>query len=829
MRACGLGALAVLSIASLAHAQTMYREPPGVIEEILDSDPLPDVSVGPDRKWLVLAHRKSMLPLEELAVPTITLSRRQVNPRTNSSRDPFADDASGFTLVRVADGKEWELGVPHEHLSLPVWSQAGRYFIFRHTGLKGVELWLVDVTTREPRMLVGPFLNAAHSPTGVPCVWMSDSSRMLCELVPDNRGAAPSRPETPDGVVVEENEGAKAPVRIYGGMLKDSYDEALYDYYMTSQPVVIDAQNGATKPIGEPGIYESLSPSPDGEYFLVVQIVRPYSHSNLDFAFPKVVQIWDKEGHCLQTVARLPADNSGFSLAGWAPKGPRRLTWQPTQPATFIYTEALDGGDPGVKARFRDRLMALSAPFTGKPRELIRTESRLSPYPIATRWYSPHGNLGWLHNGLAWVEEFNYGTHYKKVWLVNTESPSQRPTKLFEFNTDEPNANPGSPLINAPGREEPTLTQEGDWVFLGGGTERPFLDSFNLRTHQRKHVFSASGQSFEEAVAVLDTDARTLLTRYETPTKPPEYLIRDLKARKRRAITSSSAPLRALAGVRIQPIQYQRADGVPLSAELYLPATYSPGHPVPAIIWGYPKEYISSEGASHTASSPYRFPWTDSRPLFLLVRLMATQGYAVMWNAAMPVVGGARANDTAVEQLTADAAAAVAKLMAMGVTYPGGVGIAGHSYGAVMAATLVAHSDLFAAAAAIDGAYNLTLDPFGFQNETRSLWDVPSVYMQLSALLSANRIRAPLLLIHGDLDSSSATRPMEAQSMYEALKGLGRKVRFVRLPYEQHVPEARESNLHVAWELVTWFDRYLKSRPISPGAQIAKTGAESGQ
>ena len=189
-------------------------------------------------------------------------------------------------------------------------------------------------------------------------------------------------------------------------------------------------------------------------------------------------------------------------------------------------------------------------------------------------------------------------------------------------------------------------------------------------------------------------------------------------------------------------------------------------------------------------------------------------GYAVLDNAAMPIVGDPRTvNDHFVEQVVMDAKAAVEKAVAMGVTDPARVGVGGHSYGAFMTANLLCHTDLFAAGIARSGAYNRTLTPFGFQSESRTLWQAPDMYFKVSPFLSADKIKGALLLIHGEADNNPGTFPVQSERMYQAVRGNSGTVRYVSLPYESHGYEARESVGHTLYEMITWFDKYVKNAP----------------
>jgi dipeptidyl aminopeptidase/acylaminoacyl peptidase len=161
----------------------------------------------------------------------------------------------------------------------------------------------------------------------------------------------------------------------------------------------------------------------------------------------------------------------------------------------------------------------------------------------------------------------------------------------------------------------------------------------------------------------------------------------------------------------------------------------------------------------------------------------------------------------------ASAQAAVEKVAAMGVADRDRIAIGGHSYGAFMAANLLAHSNLFRAGIARSGAYNRTLTPFGFQAEERSFWKARETYIRMSPFTYADKIQEPLLLIHGMADDNSGTFPIQSERLFAALKGNGATARLVMLPAEAHGYRARESVGHTLWEMIRWLDAYVKNAP----------------
>jgi dipeptidyl aminopeptidase/acylaminoacyl peptidase len=278
-----------------------------------------------------------------------------------------------------------------------------------------------------------------------------------------------------------------------------------------------------------------------------------------------------------------------------------------------------------------------------------------------------------------------------------------------------------------------------------------------------------------------------------------------------RTITDFKNPYPQLTGVTKEKIQYKRADGVDLTGDLYLPKGYDKNKDgeLPVLIWAYPREFNNASDAAQIRGSQYRFTTLSwGSPIFYV-----TQGYAVLDNAEMPIVSASadkKPNDNFIEQLKLNAESAIQKLSEMGVGDRNRVAVGGHSYGAFMTANLLAHTNLFKAGIARSGAYNRTLTPFGFQNEERTYWQAPQLYYEMSPFSYADKIKTPMLLIHGDSDDNPGTFPINSERLYNAVKGHGGIVRFVYLPYEAHSYRGKENLLHMLWEQGEWLKKYVK-------------------
>jgi dipeptidyl aminopeptidase/acylaminoacyl peptidase len=796
--------LLFLLAATLAADTPKYLVPPPEVVAAFDAPPLPEALLSPSKKVMALAYRKGQPSIASLSQPMLRIAGERVNPRTNGPHRTALIYA--IKLQKIGGGAVSNVTVPaNANLSNLKFSSDGSKLAFLNTRSDGIDLWIANATTGDAKKVSGTArLNAA---AGDPCDWLSDNHTIVCKTVPLGRGPAPADSNVPSGPNVQENEGKTAQGATYEDMIRTSHDEELFAYYFTSQLASFDATSGTMAAIGKPATLGDVAPSPNDRFILVTKIKRPFSHLIPMNGFPEDVEIWDRKGALVKKLADRPS-REGVPLTG-VEAGPRGHHWREDQPATVVWTEALDGGDSKNKVPFRDRVMTLSAPFSAEPSEIGKTEWRFA-------------GISYTEKGIALLSEFDRISRKTRTWILESGTA---PRKLWDRKQDAAYDNPGTPVTRDAGSRSfagfggrgstTPIIQIGDSIYLTGQGaskegDRPFLDRLNLKTFESERLFRSAGDAYETVVAPLSNDFTTILTRYETPKDPPNYYVRTVGGDSRRAVTAFKDPQPQLRGIEHQYVTYQRKDGVKLSATLYLPPGYKKGERIPVILWAYPREFGDADSASQVSGSPNRFTIVSGYShLFLLL-----SGYAIFDNPTMPIVGpGETANDHYVDQLVASADAAIDKVVEMGVGDRDHIGVGGHSYGAFMTANLLAHSRLFRAGFAESGAYNRTLTPFGFQSERRTFWEVPDLYAKMSPFWYADKIKDPILLMHGEADDNSGTFPIQSERFYMALKGYGATVRYITLPNEAHGYAARETLLDVLAERINWFDKYVKIAP----------------
>lgn len=786
-----------------AQVDITYQLPPKEILELADAKLAPMVQIDKKAENIVLLHRNRYSSIAELSETELRLAGLRINPVTNiDSRVAYV---TNITLMKVSETQQIPVsGLPSEaKLANFSWSADETRIAFTHTSAKGVELWVLEIATATCTKLSDATLNAN---IGRPFSWFSDGKALLVKFLPTGKKPLIDKVSViPAGPTVSVSDGKKAQNPTYQDLLKDKADE--FNFEQLAQSTLFKVDLSGNKSLWkETAMYTQTDFSPNGEYVLVNTIQKPFSYLVTLNRFPSKTIVFDKTGKEIKMLLESPLIEDLPKGNDATKKGMRSINWRNDEPATIYYVEALDEGDPEKQVEFRDEVFVLKEPFDGQPISLLKTVNRFS-------------GITWGNSQMAVARDRWIKTRNTKTYLLNPSKPGEQPEPLFDMSYEDNYKNPGSFVTAKNQFGENTLVINGEKMYLTGqgnspeGT-RPFFDEFNIKTKTTKRLWRADGkENLENIAEVINAPQGVLLTRVESQTVYPNYYIRNtIKRIAPRQITFFENPVKSISDIHKEVIKYKRADGVDLSGTLYLPAGYDmqKKEKLPLILWAYPQEFKDASTAGQVTSSPHTFTLPSyGTPVFWI-----TRGYAVLDNAAFPIIGEGdkEPNDTFVEQLVANAKAAIDAVDQLGYIDRKRVAVGGHSYGAFMTANLLTHSDLFAAGIARSGAYNRTLTPFGFQNEERSYWEAPQVYNTMSPFMNADKMKTPLLLIHGEADNNTGTFPLQSERYFNALKGMGAPVRLVLLPKESHGYTARESVLHVLWEQDQWLEKWVKNK-----------------
>ncbi|WLD22976.1 prolyl oligopeptidase family serine peptidase [Flavobacterium dauae] len=795
-------ALLLATAPMIAQENITYQKPSKEILQLADYERAPSVSMSSNKEWMVLSYRNTYKSLDELNQDELRLGGLRINPNTNiSSTTSFINN---IKIKKVSDQAETIVkGLPANALiSNVIWAPNEAMLAFTNTTATGNELWILDLKTATAKKLTDAILNAN---LGNPITWYKNSDKLLIKVIPADRKALINAEKAiPTGPIVSTaEEGVVSQNRTYQDLLKNKTDETNFETIVTSELYTIDL-NGNKKLFKKADLYAGETFSPDGNYILLTTIQKPFSYLVPLNRFPMKTIAYTAEGKEVKLV-------NDVALGEVMPKGfmavrtgKRSMAWRADKPATLFFVEALDEGDPAKAVEFRDALYTWEAPFNNQPELLTKTPQR-------------YGGISWGDDETAIIYDQWYDTRNIKTYLFNPSKKSELVT-IWDRNYQDIYSDPGDFQTKKNDFGRYTLQKENNKLYLiGEGHTKegqfPFIDELDLATLKTKRLYQSSLTDRIESISeIIDIKKGEILVNIQSKNDYPNYYFRNIKSKKDlKQITFNKNPFESIKDVHKEVIKYKRKDGVELSGTLYLPAGFdrkNPKEKLPLLIWAYPAEYKDKNSAGQSSANPNEFTF----PYYGSFVYWAAKGYAVLDDAAFPIIGEGtqEPNDTFIEQLAMNAEAAIDAVDKLGYIDRTRVGVGGHSYGAFMTANLLSHTKLFACGIARSGAYNRTLTPFGFQSEQRNYWEVPNVYNTMSPFMNAEKMKTPLLLVHGEADNNPGTFTLQTERYFQALKGLGAPVRMVILPKESHSYVAKENILHLLWEQEQFLDKYLK-------------------
>lgn len=795
-----LVALAIFLVHSFGFSQENleYQKPPKEILELFDFERTPSVLMDSDKKIMLLSYRNTYKSLDDLNQEEMRLGGIRINPDHNiSSTITYINN---LKIRKVSESSEKQVsGLPtNPRIANLTWSPDETKIAFTHTGEKGLELYLVDIATVSAKKISTQPLNAN---LGNPITWFRDSQNLLIRTVAPGRNLIDTKKYLPTGPIVSVSDGSVSQNRTYQDLLKNKTDEHNFEQIVSTEIYKVNI-NGSVNKFKDANLYRSISFSPDGNLILISTIQRPYSYLVPMSRFPMETSVYDINGNLVKQVNQLDLAEimpKGFMAVR---KGKRAMFWRDDLPATLVYVEALDNGDPAEKVSHRDAVYSWDAPFTAEPKLLLKTEQRYS-------------GIEWGNQQTAIVYDNWYDTRNLRTFLFNPSNPSAGLKLINDRNYQDIYSDPGvfETRKNEFGKYVLAIDNQSTYLIGEGHTPKgqfPFIDQLDLNTLKTKRLYQSSySNKKEDIITIVDAKKGTALVRIESATEYPNFYFRNIKKKESLTqLTHFKNPFESIKGVHKEVVKYQRKDGVELSGTLYLPANYNKKDKLPLLIWAYPAEYKDKNSAGQSAHNPNEFTF----PYYGSFVYWVTRGYAVLDDAAFPIIGEGETepNDNFVEQLVWNAEAAIDAIDKMGYIDRKRVGVGGHSYGAFMTANLLTYSDLFAVGIARSGAYNRSLTPFGFQTEQRNFWEAQDVYTKMSPFMNTDKMKTPMLLTHGEADNNPGTFTLQTERYFQALKGLGAPVRMVILPKESHSYVAKENLMHLLWEQDQFLEKYLK-------------------
>ena len=823
-------------------AAETYVTPPEEIARLVTAPRHLNFSLSrpsPDRRYFV--REVPVVPeVKSFGKPHYYLGGLQVDPAANRTRALTTRGGAELSLLDATTGKALPIQIPPgATVSSPVWAPDSRQIAYIANFEKASHVYLADVTTGKSRPLTKTPLLATLV-TGIE--FTGDGGGIVAVLLPDNRPAEPVRPVVAAGPRVQVwTDSLKSPQRQFFSLLEDPHDQALLEYYTTGQLAVIDLKTRTARRLGAPAMIRAVDPSPDGKYFRVTTMRRPFSYVVQYSNFGQLEQIWDGSGKVMAEVSKRPlreapdTGNADDDDERQAASGKRSLAWLPRGDG-LSYLEAARGradtaegsGQRGGSTR-PDRVMKWLPPFGPGDTAVVH------------RADGPIAQLGWSEDATTiFVASTRSGTG--ELYAVKVADPDKKLSIVRQRGYTPQisglggggfgggggrggNANDSLSFYNNPGslmtRSSPggtvvMLSSDGA-VYLSGtryqrnyleNAPQGFVDRVVLATGAKTRVFEAAPGATESVSIALDDDLTRAIVVRETPTEVQQSYLRDMKTGSATRLTDNKDVTPDFTALTRKRIVVTRADGIKFVAKVTLPANYQAGTRLPGMFWLYPYEYTDQAGYDRTLRTENVAQYPTSGPR--TIEFLATQGYAVA-NFNPPIIGDpGRMNDNYISDLRMNLLAVIDELDRQGYIDRSRLGIGGHSYGAFSTANAMVHTPFFKAGIAGDGMYNRTLTPTGFQSERRDLWSGQKTYLDMSPMLYADKMQGALLMYHGLEDQNVGTNPISSIRMMQALRSEGKVAALYLYPYEDHGPATKETLLDLWGRWTAWLDIYVK-------------------
>lgn len=787
-----------------------YQRPPAEIERILQTDKnyasldYP----SPDGNHFLIPHINELSTLELMSRKTYRLAEMEIRPETDRLWHLDTYGIDGFRFYSLSERRFVDVDLPAGSFASDfTWSPDGtRIAFFAHLPTH-TEVWIAEASSGRTQSLskarvlatAGTSARGQGTQPSDMLQWTPEGG-VITLLVPSNRGAEPAGNPIPRGPLTRRTREEPTSTRTFPNLLENPHDEVLFEFYTKSQ--ITELRSGASpRPLGEPGMYESISLSPDGQYLMATRIERPFSYITSYRGFPRATVVLDRAGSEVAELDYRPLNEGGGSGRGDGDGGPRALAWLPDGSGLgYLNRAERDEDDPDAPRP--DRLMRVSAPFNFDEGEVLAE----SEDPIQSVLYS-------LDGGHAFATVSKDGESGVAYWRLGSALPTRRLLVDF-YDTTDPTTLKGDLATKQTGNgiSYAVVTKDGAATYLTGSgykddfRPQPFVDRLSLSDGSTDRLFEGATDSFDRPQVLLDPDAGRMIVSRESMTDfPDSFLWEDGRWEK---LTNNVDPFPEVTAAQRIDFEFERRDGLKVHGRVSLPVDYVEGERVPAIFWTYPREYERPELyqnaviRSRNRNAFTHMSWLRWSDLWL------TQGYALVY-PEIPIIGE-NYNDTYIGNLVDAMYGAIRAVDHLGVVDIDRIGHGGHSYGAFATANILANAPFFKAGIAGDGAYNRSLTPSGFQAENRIIWEAPHTYIEMSPFFRADQIDTPLLMYHGGDDNNTGTFPIQSRRMIHALTELGKTAVLYEYPYESHTPRAIENKFDMWARFIGWFDKWVK-------------------
>ncbi len=837
----------VISLYAQSTGIDKYEKPPKEIEDILLTD-LGEVTfdnMSPAGElFLLTKNAHSLVSLKKMAIRRLNLGEFEFHPDQNRLTRMTFSGAVSAKIHDINTGREVIVKLPEKDTdpgyevlcSNFTWAPNGKNIAFFSNFSKGTELWVADVKTGKSKKLTSLKINKILATHVRNIIWTADSKEIVTVVVPFKRKPEPEKLKVAPFPRIIRTGEEKAASRTYRFLMMDKNDFNLFEYYSTGQIIKVNIKSKNIKPVGKPQILRSVDPGPDGNFLLVKKITKPFSYKVPQRSFGFVQELIDENGVKIRDAEIKEFTEPGTKKDKEKEKTelPKNFTWRADKCILYELDDPKPDKEDETKAenendrkKRKRHLFLLEPPYTGEAKEIyseIISQSPKRPAKVgAAAWYRRDGGPKYKFS-----EDYNklIVTVIKKdnvsILLHDLAKPdSVKPETLLKYSLKKGEIYPGPVMTRKLYNRFDVIRFSSDnssiyfkkdisWNYKNDTPANYQINRLNINDKKITNIFEENDSMREVVRAIMDDDfQKYVITRESGKSISQSFLIN--KNGEEKQLTKNTDPIPKITQAKNIKFKYMRVDGKRADGVVVLPEGFEPGRdkPLPAIFWIYPREFSSQKDYElrRRYSTDKNFPGIRPRTIDFLI----TQGYAVV-KPDWPIIGPkGRINNNYVHDMQINGEACVDKLVKMGIIDRDRLAVGGHSYGAFATANMLAHTRLFKAGIAGDGAYNRSLTPMSFQRESRYIWDARSIYIEMSPFFAANRIHGALLMYHGARDPNVGTWPVQSERMIAALSGLGKTAVLYMYPYELHGPRGKETLLDMWARWITWLDKYVKN------------------
>jgi dipeptidyl aminopeptidase/acylaminoacyl peptidase len=664
------------------------------------------------------------------------------------------------------------------------WSHDGKRLAFYSAPDGAAGLWIWDLGGKSARRAGTAIVRPSIFDDGAAPRWMPDGRCVVALVLPEGQtvaqanarleGSAAADPSRPGESKIAVFRSAPAPPAEKSAAASPRVDPIQRETSDLAKVAMgelarIDGETGETRRLTPEKAIFWYAPSPDGKWVA-------YAHMT------GFHQGWNARVYAIEVV---PATG-----------GPPRVLAEDVYPDQGVCTWSPDG-----------TRLAYATGLEGAAVAQVHVLDVASGKDSALVAGNPSGPASWK-NGLVplWTPDGNTVVFaaQKRVWAVaatggpiRAVSPTDLGREVVHLLSDAS----GSGVFTRDGGRSVLVTTRHPETKDAGFF---LIDIATGRASKRRE----EPKDYVYAAPVVARNGSFLVFRSQDVRHPPEIWGAASDLADARPLTRVNREIEKVRLGTARAIEFLGSEGQRLRAALLLPPDFQESRPVPMIVQVYPGDY-------QHADEIHKFGFGDTSGPFNM-QMLATRGYAVLFPETPQRLG------TPARDLAENTNAAIDRAIALGIADPRRLGVFGHSYGGFSALSLITQTDRFRAAV-VSGGFG---DLFAFYGEVQDSgldawttwvendarmggppWLYRDRYIENSPLFHLDRVRTPLLILHGTEDRN--VRAFYATQVFSYLRRLGQEVELRQYRGEGHVVQARDNVADYWNSVLRWFGGHL--------------------